>query len=99
MSNFEEFCFGFVLVVDDEMPFNNLTLRHVNQFAPAFDVRKSGCCVPQESTPILVPRIHHQLVKSTRKVVVNAERDDFAHATPIKQLFIIIPRVLIISSN
>ena len=97
VSNLEEFALGVVLIVDDEVPFHHFLVAHVVQFSSSFHFSEGGGRIAQESTPILVACRRHQALKSARELIVNAERDDFAHGFPKKPPFIIIPWILIIS--
>ena len=99
MANLEEFPFCIVLIIHDEVTFNDFIVDHLGQFTASFHIGKGRGGISKESTAVLIARIIHQLVKPACKVVINTERDDFAHDLPSTHPFIIIVRFLIISFN
>ena len=98
MANLQEFDFSIVLIVHDEVSLNDFIVVHLGQFTASLHVGESGGGIAYEPTSVLIAGIPHQGVKSGSEIIVNTDRDNFAHGQPNTPLFIIIRNNLIISS-
>ena len=79
VADFEQFSFSIVLIVHHKMAFNHLFIRHLCEVASSLHIGKGHSGVPKESASVVVAGILHQLLQPTGELLVNAERDDFAH--------------------
>lgn len=96
VANLKKSVFCVVLVIHDDVAFNDGIITHVPEFTTLLQFAKLGGSIPEKSASILVARGFNHAIKSFCEGVVNAEGENFAHKTPTSDFFIIISLSLII---
>ncbi|OUW74039.1 MAG: hypothetical protein CBD68_06160 [Flavobacteriaceae bacterium TMED208] len=96
MANLEKPVLCGVLVVHDDMAFDDGIVIHAVEFTTLLQFAKLGGSIPEKPASIFVARGFNHAIKSFCEGVVNAEGENFAHTTPTSDFFIIISSSLII---